>query len=79
MMHKTLRSLSCAIAITAMAATGAGCATTSTTTQSWGGQQLPPAYQGGGGQTGRVEWIQATRGRSSTKATRRSPSASRCR
>ena len=61
MMHKTLRSLACAIAITAVAAAGAGCATTTTTSQSWGGgQPLPPAYQGGNGSTGRVEWIQET-------------------
>jgi len=59
-MHNTLRSLVCAIAIIAVAAAGAGCATTTTTSQGWGGQQLPPVYQGGAGHIGRVEWIQET-------------------
>lgn len=59
--HNTLRSVVCAIAITAVvAAAGAGCSTTTTTSQGWGGQQLPPVYQGGSGHTGRVEWIQET-------------------
>jgi len=58
--RNTLRSLVAAIAITAVAAAGAGCATTTTTNQSWGGQQLPPVYQGGAGHIGRVEWIQET-------------------
>jgi outer membrane lipoprotein SlyB len=58
MLNNRLRSLTCAIAITAAAAAFGGCTTTTTTSQGWGYQ--PPYYPGAVGRAGHVEWIQET-------------------
>jgi outer membrane lipoprotein SlyB len=57
-MPTQLRSLACAIVITAVAVTSSACTTTTTTSQGWGAQQ--PYHPGGVGRFGHVEWIQET-------------------